>query len=194
FGFALAALALTSCGARSTTSTSPTPGNTGWSDEFDGPANSAPDGAKWTYDLGGGGWGNQELQTYTNLTENVRLDGQGNLVIRALSTSSGITSAPLKTQNRLSAQFGRIEARIKLPAGQGLWPAFWMLGADITSVGWPACGEIDNMENVGREPSVNHGTVHGPGYSGGSGISARYVLAAGQAFSQDFHVFAIQWG
>jgi beta-glucanase (GH16 family) len=175
---------------------SPTPpptATTSWSDEFNGPANSPPDSTRWTYDLGGGGWGNQELQTYTSLAENVRLDGQGNLVIRVLSTPSGITSARVKTQGRFNAQFGRIEARMRLPSGQGIWPAFWMLGADLTSVGWPACGEIDIMENIGREPSVAHGTVHGPGYSAGNAVSARYTLPGGQTFAQGFHVFAIQW-
>jgi beta-glucanase (GH16 family) len=110
-----------------------------------------------------------------------------------LSTPGGVTSARLKTQGLFAAQYGKVEARIKLPSGQGIWPAFWMLGTSITNVGWPACGEIDIMENIGREPSINHGTVHGPGYSGGKGITARYTLPAGQTFAQDFHVFAIQW-
>jgi len=196
----LASVALAvACGSGSGTPAAPAPTTptpvapTAWSDEFDGPAGAAPDGARWTYDLGGGGWGNQELEIYTNLSENVRLDGDGHLVIRVLSTPTGITSARLKTQGRFSAQYGKVEARIKLPFGQGIWPAFWMLGTDITTVGWPACGEIDIMENIGREPSTNHGTVHGPGYSGGKGISATYVLPAGQTFAQDFHVFAIQW-
>jgi beta-glucanase (GH16 family) len=99
----------------------------------------------------------------------------------------------LKTQGIFSAQYGRIEVRAKLPFGQGLWPAFWMLGTNITSVGWPQCGEIDIMEAIGREPSTNHGTLHGPGYSGGSGVTAAYTLPGGQRFSDDFHVFAIQW-
>jgi beta-glucanase (GH16 family) len=186
------------CGGHSATTPSPTPspgptGPTPWADEFDGPAGAAPDSTKWTYDLGAGGWGNQELETYTKLQENVHLDGEGHLVIRVLSTPAGVTSARLKTQGLFAAQYGKVEARIKLPSGQGIWPAFWMLGANITSVGWPACGEIDIMENVGKEPSINHGTVHGPGYSASKGITARYVLPAGQTFAQDFHVFAIQW-
>jgi beta-glucanase (GH16 family) len=183
------------CGGKNTTSTSPSPvpATTTWSDEFDGPADSLPDAAKWTYDLGGGGWGNQELETYTNAPENVHLDGQGHLIIHVASTPGGYTSARVKTQGRFAVQYGRIEIRAKLPSGQGLWPAFWMLGTNITSVGWPQCGEVDIMENVGREPSTNHGTVHGPGYSGGSGVSATYSLSGGRKFSDDFHVFAIQW-
>lgn len=90
-------------------------------------------------------------------------------------------------------QFGRIEARIRIPAGQGIWPAFWMLGQDISSVGWPKCGEIDIMENIGREPSVVHGSLHGPGYSGGSAITAAYSLPNGARFSSAFHTFAVQW-
>ena len=157
----------TACGgARTTTSTAPTPaapsGQT-WADEFDGPSNSAPDRAKWTYDLGGGGWGNQELETYTNLPSNAYLDGAGHLVIRVERNGSTFTSARLKTQGLFSARYGRIESRIRLPFGQGIWPAFWMLGTNITTTGWPGCGEIDIMENIGREPSINHGGVHGPG-------------------------------
>ena len=165
-----------------------------WSDEFNGPAGSPPDPARWTYDLGNnGGWGNQELETYTNSLTNAYQDGHGNLVIHVQSSSSGFTSARIKTQGMLAAQYGRIEARIKVPYGQGMWSAFWMLGQDITSVGWPQCGEIDVMENIGKEPSSIHGTVHGPGYSGGGGITGAYTLKNGEAFSSQFHTFAVQW-
>jgi beta-glucanase (GH16 family) len=184
------------CGGKNTGPLPPSPGpmTSAWSDEFEGAANSLPDASKWTYDLGNnGGWGNQELQTYTNLPDNVHLDGQGHLIIHVASSPAGYTSARLKTQGRFAVQYGRIEVRAKLPFGQGLWPAFWMLGTNITSVGWPQCGEIDIMEHVGREPSTNHGTVHGPGYSGGSGISMAYTLSGGRKFSDDFHVFTIQW-
>ena len=171
----------------------PTPAPASWSDEFDGPANSAPDPSKWTYDLGGGGWGNQELETYTNSVDNVHLDGDGHLVIRALATQTGFTSARLKTQALFTPQYGHLEARIKLPSGRGLWPAFWMLGSNITTVNWPQCGEIDVMENIGSEPSVNHASAHGPGYSGGQAITARYTLPGGARFADDFHTFAIDW-
>jgi beta-glucanase (GH16 family) len=172
----------------------PTPPPTAaWSDEFDGPANALPDSSKWTYDLGGGGWGNQELETYTNSPDNVHLDGNGHLIIRVVSNGSAFTSARLKTQGLFTAQYGHLEASIKLPAGRGIWPAFWMLGSNITSVGWPQCGEIDVMENIGSEPSVNHGSVHGPGYSGGRSVTARYVLPGNARFSDGFHTFAIDW-
>jgi beta-glucanase (GH16 family) len=165
-----------------------------WADEFDGPANAAPDPAKWTYDLGNNnGWGNQELETYTNLLQNSHLDGAGHLIIRVERSGSTFTSARLKTQGLFSPRYGTIESRIRLPFGQGIWPAFWMLGTNITTVGWPRCGEIDIMENIGREPSINHGTVHGPGYSGGNGISGLYSLPGSARFADDFHVFAIQW-
>ena len=165
-----------------------------WSDEFNGPAGTAPDRNKWTYDLGADGWGNQELETYTSSRENSYLDGAGNLVIEARQAAPGrYTSARLKTQAKFTMEYGRVEARIKLPAGQGIWPAFWMLGADVPEAGWPKCGEIDIMENIGREPSMVHGTVHGPGYSGGGGIGRSYSLAAGQRFADDYHVFAIEW-
>ncbi len=169
------------------------PASQSWADEFDGPANSPPDAAKWTYDLGAGGWGNQELETYTNLPQNVHLDGMGHLIVHVERAGSGYTSARLKTQGLFSAQYGRVEARIRLPFGQGIWPAFWMLGSNISSAGWPQCGEIDIMEHVGKDPSVNYGTVHGPGYSGGNGISSRYTLPGSARFADDFHVFAIQW-
>jgi beta-glucanase (GH16 family) len=150
-----------------------------WSDEFDGSAGSLPDSTKWTFDLGGGGWGNHELEVYTNNPENVSLDGKGFLVICALKSDDRYTSTRLKSAGKFSALYGKVEARIKIPRGQGLWPAFWMLGADIGKVGWPQCGEIDVMENVGKEPAVAHGTVHGPGYSGAGGISAKSRRQAG---------------
>lgn len=184
------------CGTPSSTSPSisqPPPLSHAWSDEFDGPPNSPPDPAKWTYDLGAGGWGNQELQTYTQLVENAHLDGQGHLIIHVRSMPTGFTSARLKTKGLFDAQFGRIESRIRIPFGQGLWPAFWMLGSAFGQVNWPQCGEIDVMENVGKEPSTVHGSMHGPGYSGSNAISARFVLPNGQAFASDFHSFAIEW-
>src|SRR5262249_21216572 len=127
-----------------------------WSDEFDGPAGSAPDQTKWNYDTGGGGWGNNELETYTSRTPNAFLDGEGQLVIKAVKETftgaDGIrrdyTSARLLTRGKFTQRYGRFEARIKLPFGQGIWPAFWMLGANIDQVGWPMCGEMDIMENI----------------------------------------------
>jgi uncharacterized protein (TIGR03437 family) len=176
-----------------------------WSDEFNGPAGSPPDPTKWNYDLGGGGWGNGEAETYTNSPNNVFQDGQGNLVIRAIRDSSGnYTSARLQTgapgastqTTDLSWQYGRIEARIKLPFGLGVWPAFWMLGEDIATVSWPQCGEVDIMENFGtfnNNASINNGTAHGPGYSGGNGITAPFPLPAGETVSNNYHVYAIEW-
>ncbi|HEX4229099.1 MAG TPA: glycoside hydrolase family 16 protein [Bryobacteraceae bacterium] len=167
-----------------------------WSDEFNGAPGSAPDPSKWTYDLGNSGWGNEELETYTNSTANVFQDGQGHLVIRALKSGNGYTSGRIKTQGLYKFEYGRVEASIKIPYAQGIWPAFWMLGATIGSVGWPDCGEIDIMENFGLQAgdaSTNHGTVHGPGYSGGAGITAKYVLPAGQVFSGAFHLFSLEW-
>ncbi|PZF59554.1 glycoside hydrolase family 16 protein [Curtobacterium sp. MCSS17_008] len=163
-------------------------------DEFDGAAGSAPNPGIWRFDTGAGGWGNAELQTYTDSRRNSALDGAGNLVITARREADGsYTSARLKTEGTFTAQYGRIEARIRVPRGQGLWPAFWMLGADIGQVGWPACGEIDVMENVGHEPGIVHGTVHGPGYSGAQGLSAAASLPNGAAFADDFHVFGVDW-
>lgn len=167
-----------------------------WSDEFDGALGSAVDTTKWTFDLGSqnGGWGNNELEYYTNTTNNVAMDGTGNLVITARKESMGgmaYTSARLKTQGLHSWQYGRIEGRMKIPVGQGIWPAFWMLGNDITTNTWPACGEIDIMENVGKEPNIVHGSLHGPGYSGGNPLTGTTTLTA--AVGSAFHLFAIEW-
>ena len=133
------------------------------------------------------------MENYTGSRENSYLDGDGNLVIKAVKTETGYTSARLKTQGLYSFTYGKVEARIKIPYGQGIWPAFWMLGDDSKARGWPAIGEIDIMENIGKEPGVVHGTAHGPGYSGGQGIGKPYTLPTGR-FADDFHVYAIEWG
>jgi beta-glucanase (GH16 family) len=155
-------------------------------DDFDGPAG-APPGPAWTAELGGGGWGDEQLQTYTQ--ENAALDGHGCLAITA---RRDLTSARLITKGRVTARHGRVEARIRVPAGPGVWPAFWMLGADIDAVGWPACGEIDVMEVVGSEPRTVHATVHCPGHAGvGHGLGAAHTVA--RDLAEDFHVYAVDW-
>ncbi len=171
-----------------------------WQDEFDGVTGDLPNASNWTYDIGTGqgGWGNQELQYYTNRPENVSLDGEGNLVITAIEENepfegSPYTSARIKTQGIRGFRYGRIEARLKTPFSQGLWPAFWMLGTDIEEVGWPQTGEIDIMELRGQEPSIISGTIHGPGYSAGESIGDDFELLEGR-FDTKFHVFAIEWG
>jgi beta-glucanase (GH16 family) len=185
-----------------------------WSDEFDAPDGTPPDPSKWVHDLGGGGWGNEELQTYTSRPENAVIR-HGQLVITArrerVTGADGITrdytSARLKTLGRFAQRYGRFEARIQVPRGQGIWPAFWMLGADFPTAGWPACGEIDIMEHIGREPARVYGTIHGPGYAGAEGMSGSTTLAAavarassdspaagdGPPVADDFHVFAVEW-
>jgi beta-glucanase (GH16 family) len=168
-----------------------------WSDEFDGAAGTLPDATKWTFDIGtgDGGWGNAELQYYTNRPQNISMDGEGNLVITARNESfngSPFTSARIKTQGLFEQQYGRFEARLITPYGPGLWPALWMLGSNIETVGWPQCGEIDIMELRGQEPHIIHGTIHGPGYSGGNPISKSFGLI-NDRFDKDFYVFAIEW-
>jgi beta-glucanase (GH16 family) len=177
-----------------------------WSDEFDGPAGTPPDPATWGYDLGDGsavglqGWGNQERQWYTDSPANAATDGEGNLLITVRKAdgsqacwygSCEHTSARLQTKGRFEIQYGRLEARIKVPGDFGLWPAFWLLGTDIVTTPWPACGEIDVMEFVGRRPNEITGTIHGPGYSGSSNYGASVDL--GKPVGDDFHVFAIDW-
>lgn len=165
-----------------------------WSDEFNGPANAAPDMAKWVYDLGANGWGNNELQEYTQSRKNSFQDGKGHLVIRAVRSADGkYTSARLKTLGKSSVKYGKVEARLRTPYGEGIWPAFWMLGTDIEKVDWPNCGEIDVMENIGKEPLLVHGSLHGPGYSGKTPLTAPYALKDGARFADDFHVFGVEW-
>jgi beta-glucanase (GH16 family) len=171
-----------------------------WTDEFSGPDGSRPDPAKWKFEVGGNGWGNHELEYYTNRPENSFLRG-GNLVIQALKenftgpdhVTRDYTSARITTQGFFEQAYGRFEARIKIPRGHGLWPAFWLLGNDIGTIGWPACGEIDIMENIGKEPSLVHGSLHGPGYSGDRDYTSEYKLPGGVHFADDFHVFAVEW-
>ena len=171
-----------------------------WSDEFNGSNGSLPDASKWSFVTGGNGFGNRELEYYTARTENAH-QHDGSLVITAKRESftgpDGVTreftSARLKTAGQFSQTYGRFEARLKLPKGQGLWPAFWLLGDDISQAGWPACGEIDIMELVGSAPSTILGTIHGPGYSGGQGPSTKFTLPSGKRFSDDFHIFAVEW-
>lgn len=170
-----------------------------WSDEFSAANGSLPDSSKWVMETGGGGWGNNELESYTNRAQNGHVQ-DGNLVITAIKETytgaDGITrqytSARLKTQGKFDQKLGRFEARIKIPQGQGMWPAFWMLGNDIGTAGWPSCGEIDIMENIGKEPAIVHGSMHGPGYSGSNGLTGGYTLPSGK-FADDFHVFAVEW-
>jgi beta-glucanase (GH16 family) len=170
-----------------------------WSDEFNGPNGSMPDRAKWTAVSNGSGYGNRELEYYTGRSANLH-EENGNLVITARREPftgrdglRGFTSARIESQGRFELKYGRIEARIRIPQGQGIWPAFWMLGSDYDRIGWPACGEIDIMENVGYEPSRIHGSLHGPGYSGGHPLSGFYTLPDQARFSDGFHVFAIEW-
>jgi beta-glucanase (GH16 family) len=198
-------LLLSACGgggasAQSTTAPSPTPTPTptpttswvlDWSDEFDG---TTLDAGKWSEQTGAGGWGNNELENYTNRSDNVRLEN-GMLVIEARHESyqgSAYTSGRITTAGLQERTYGRYEARIKLPAGQGMWPAFWMLGNNIGTVGWPACGEIDIMENIGKTPATVYGTLHGPGYSGANGLQNKYTLASGN-FYDAFHIYAVEW-
>ncbi|WP_030740159.1 family 16 glycosylhydrolase [Streptomyces sp. NRRL F-5135] len=173
-----------------------------FSDDFDGPAGAAVDGGKWQIETGDN-VNNHERQYYTAGNSNAALDGRGNLVITARKENPGnyqcwygrceYTSARLNTSGKFTSTYGHVEARMKVPRGQGMWPAFWMLGSDIGQVGWPNSGEIDIMENVGFEPGTVHGTIHGPGYSGSGGIGAGYTLPGGQAFADAFHTFAIDW-
>jgi beta-glucanase (GH16 family) len=172
-----------------------------WHDEFDQPVGAGPDLSKWVHDLGDNGWGNQEKQYYTDTRENSfivadtdALDGRA-LVIKAVrNAAGGYTSARLKTHGKFATGPGtRIEARLKLPKGQGIWPAFWMLGDNIDTVPWPACGEIDVMEMIGHQPGTLYGTLHGPGYSGKHGLSHSTKLPAGETFGDRYHVFAVDW-
>jgi beta-glucanase (GH16 family) len=178
-----------------------------WSDEFDWAAGTPVDATKWGYEISDGcqagicGWGNEEKEWYTSAPENIALNGQGQLMIVARRDPGGLTcyygpcrytSAKITTRGKMFAAPGRVEARIKLPTGQGLWPAFWMLGHNFPATSWPACGEIDIMENKGSQPTTTSSALHGPGYSGATPFAHANVLSGGTVAS-DFHTYAVEW-
>jgi beta-glucanase (GH16 family) len=178
-----------------------------WSDEFNTPDGTTPDPQKWNYDLGGNGWGNHELEYYTNHPQNAQIKF-GNLVITAqkerVTDGEGTrdyTSARIKTQSLFAQAYGRFESRIKIPKGEGMWPAFWMLGEDISTVGWPRCGEIDIMENIGKEPAAVHASLHGPAAPGSdpgnkkatADLTQKFSLLGNANVSDDFHIYAVEW-
>ena len=187
----------------STTATAtPTPGpSLIWSDEFTGAAGAAPSPKIWTPKTGGSGWGNQELECYTNARGNSDLDGTGDLVITALHAPGHIcsdgarnnyTSARLSTKDLYTTKYGRIAIRAKVPTGYGLWPAFWALGDNHDSAGWPKSGEIDVTEVLGRQPNITHGSLHGPEANGSAyDLSGSYQTAA--PLSAAFHVYGVDW-
>ena len=178
-----------------------------WKQEFTGKVGTKPNSKIFNYDLGGGGWGNNEHQAYTN--HNATLSGSGALNLKLLRITPDLNdlyetcpidtpgnacefeSARIQTKGKLNFQYGRLEARIKVPVGDGTWPAFWLLGSDISSNAWPNCGEIDIMETKGSEPSTVHGTAHGPGYSGGDGIVNTYTISS--RLGSGYHVYALDW-
>jgi beta-glucanase (GH16 family) len=185
-----------------------------WSDEFNGKKGSKPSSKIWSAEIGGGGWGNSELEYYTDKAANASMDGSGRLVITAnrISDEYGdqigevpgtedilnrcsecqFTSARLKTARKVGFMFGRIEARMKLPQGLGTWPAFWMLGGDLLDgVPWPECGEVDIMEYAGMYSDRSTSAVHGPTTPKGSGLGAQYLNYV--PLSDDYHTYAIEW-
>jgi len=173
-----------------------------WDDEFNGTVSSGPDPTKWNYDLGVGdppGWGNNELETYTSSRTNSLIvadpdatDGKA-LAIRAQTAGGSYTSARIQTASTFTFTYGRLEARAKVPTGIGCWPAFWALGANNPTVGWPACGEIDVMEWVGQTPSHIKGSLHATGYSGDNSLNEDSVLPNNESYSDAYHVFAVDW-
>jgi beta-glucanase (GH16 family) len=199
--------AVAPAGTPPATTPAPTTWKLVWGDEFDGAAGSGVDAAKWGHGLGDGcssgicGWGNNEREWYTNATENVSLDGGGHLQIVARQAPAGLTcyygacrytSGKITTRGKMTAAPGRVEARIQLPTGQGLWPAFWMLGSDFPSVAWPACGELDIMENKGSTFLATSSAIHGPGYSGNTPFQ-RVSQLPGGGVTTDFHTYAVEW-
>jgi beta-glucanase (GH16 family) len=180
-----------------------------WSDEFDGAAGARVDSTKWRYDIADGckegicGWGNNEKEYYTDSPENIALNGQGQLMIVARTAPAGAglschygpcryTSGKITTRGKMFAAPGRVEARIKVPSGQGLWSAFWLLGHEHPVTPWPVCGELDIMENKGSQPRTTSSALHGPGYSGATPFAHGHTLESG-TLADDFHTFAVEW-
>lgn len=165
-----------------------------WSDEFNGPDNAPIDQSKWSFETGGTGWNQNELQYYTDSTSNAHIEN-GNLLITGRNESylgNQYTSARLFSKGKFEQMYGRFEARIKIPTGQGLWPAFWLVGNDIYTVNWPQCGEIDIMEHVNREAAVS-AHMHGPGYYSKMAFGKAYTLPTLEDFGANFHVYAVEW-
>lgn len=177
-----------------------------WEDDFEGPQGQSPDASNWGYNVGTA-WGNNQLEYDTDRPENISLDGEGNLSITARQENylgTNYTSARITTQGKFETKYGKIEARIKMPFGAGIWPAFWMLGTDCVPLlnddgsccngaeGWPDCGEIDIVELRGQEQTKMHGSIHGPGYSGGSPIT-RTKSITDSRFDTEYHIFSIEW-
>jgi len=164
-----------------------------WVDEFEGPAGALPDSSRWRFDVGED-WGNAQLEYDTARPENVCLNGEGYLLITARQEEYAgrhYTSGRINTWKRFEQTHGRFEARIKLPVGQGIWPAFWLLASNFDSLGWPECGEIDIMEYRGQEPRILHGSLHGPGYSGASAVTGHHAFQSD--LHEQFHVFGVEW-
>jgi PKD repeat protein len=163
-----------------------------WSEEFD--TDGAPDATKWGYDIGtgSGGWGNNELEYYTNRPENAIVEG-GVLKIKAIQemySGSAYTSARLLSKDKFAFTYGKVEAKAKLPEGVGTWPAIWMLGSDVGTAGWPACGEIDIMEHLGRDLNKIYSTLHYPGRSGGNADGATKTISNA---TTAFHTYSLEW-
>lgn len=161
-----------------------------WSDEFN--TAGSPDASKWGYDIGAGGWGNAELQYYTNRTDNAIVSGGTLKIIAKTENFSGspYTSARLLTKNKFSFKYGKVEISAKLPAGVGTWPAIWMLGDNILTVPWPACGEIDIMEHKGSQLNKIYGTLHYPGHSGANGDGSTITISNA---TTTFHKYTLEW-
>jgi beta-glucanase (GH16 family) len=201
FFLTISFLALITVGCDSNNEPEETYTNIVWQDEFE--QDGSPDPELWSYDIGTGeeifgqpGWGNNEQQYYTDRSDNIKIeDGMLQITARRESfESSSYTSAKILTRGLFETTYGRFEARIMLPFGQGIWPAFWLLGDDSGgTVSWPQIGEIDIMEYRGQQPTIVHGSVHGPGYSAGNAVTDRYQITNGR-FDTEFHVFAIEWG
>ena len=188
-------------------SAAPPPGyHLTWSDEFDQPVNTPPDKAHWSYDTGDSGYGNNEMENYVSDLQHAHIvadpaatDGKA-LQILVTYNGQGLShgnfrSARLLSRDKVTVQYGYIEARVQMPSGQGIWPAFWLLGADISApgVGWPNCGEIDVMENKGSQPAINGSSLHGPGYSGSNPLTREYTLPGGKLFKDGYHTFGLLW-
>ncbi|MCZ4499187.1 MAG: 1,3-beta-glucanase [Marmoricola sp.] len=190
-----------SCGFRSGESNAAAPMKLVWSDEFNGWKGTQPNPKYWNYETGGKGFGNNELQCYTTVPGNISTDGIGRLIITARyqpghrcvdGATNDYTSARITTQKKFTAKYGRLEVRAKVPSGVGTWPAFWALGNDHDTAGWPRSGEIDVMEYVGKSPGTSFGTIHGPTKTGAHVYTGPRTTQS-TPLSATFHTWAATW-